>query len=91
MADGAQTNPSLDAAEHDDTNSAKRVTPLLWNGSGTSKAPTPWLTKPYDRLVVTYTDSTLARISTIVSKLGGVTQETITNSSSATVDDFQRT
>mgnify|MGYP003330649245 CR=1 FL=1 len=34
MADGAVTNPSIDRAEHDDTASAKRVTPLSYD-SGT--------------------------------------------------------
>lgn len=87
----ARTDPSITRDEHDDVASAKRVTPLLWNGTGTSKAPIPFLTKPFDRLTVTYTDSTKTVISTVVTKLNGVTQETLTNSVSATVDDFTRT
>lgn len=86
----AVTNPAIDVREHDDPSSSKRVMPVLWNGTGTTKSPSPFLTKPYDRLIITYTDSTKTVISTIVSKLSGTTQETLTNTSSATVDDFQR-
>ena len=84
------TNPTIDRDEHDDNASAKRVSNLLWNGSGTTRQATPLLTKPYDRLIITYIDSTKTTISTIVSKLSGTTQETITNTSTSTVDDLQR-
>lgn len=87
----AVTNPAIDVREHDDPSSAKRVAPVLWNGTGTSKQPIPFLTKPYDRIIITYTDSTKSVISTIVTKLSGATQETLTNTSSATVDDIART
>lgn len=85
------TNPTIDRDEHDDFSSSKRVTNLLWNGSGTTRQATPLLTKPYDRLIVTYTDSTKTTIATIISKLSGTTQETITNNSDATTDDLVRT
>jgi hypothetical protein len=91
MSDDARTDPSISRDEHDTVSSAKRVTPLLWNGSGTSKAPTPFLTKPFDQLVVTYTDTTKTVVSSVVSKLAGVTQETITNTASSTIDNFLRT
>ena len=90
MADDARTNPSIDVSEHDSVESAKRVLPVLFNGTGTTKAPTALFTKPYDRLIITYTDSTKATIATIVSKLAGVTQETITNTSDAVTDDLAR-
>lgn len=90
MSDGAVTNPSIDRAEHDSTESAKRVLPLGWNGAGTTKMPIPFLTKPFDELAITYTDNTKNTISSIISKLGGITQETITNTSTATSDDFVR-
>jgi hypothetical protein len=91
MADGVLTNPSIDRAEHDHVESAKRVLPVLWNGTGTAKAPTPFLTKPFDTVVINYTDSTKATISTIVSKLAGVTQETITLTETSTSDTYTRT
>jgi len=86
----ARTDPSITRDEHDDSSQSKRVTPFLWNGTGTTRAATPLFTKPYDRLIITYTDSTKQTIASIVSKLSGTTQETITNTSSATVDDLQR-
>lgn len=85
------TSPTIDRDEHDDSASAKRVSNLLWNGSGTTRQATPLLTKPYDRLIITYTDSTKTVIATIVSKLSGTIQETITNNSDATTDDLVRT
>jgi len=48
----------------------------------------PLLTKPYDNIIITYTDSTKSVISTIVTKLNGVTQDTVTNTPTATVDDL---
>ena len=94
---GGNTLPRIARAEHvgpDDTGDnieAKRVVPYDWNGTTWTRRGSPLFTKPYDRLIITYTDSTKATISTIVSKLSGVTQETITNSYTATVDDLQRT
>jgi hypothetical protein len=48
----------------------------------------PLLTKPYDNIIITYTDATKSVISTIVTKLDGVTQDTVTNTPTATVDDL---
>lgn len=96
MSDGGNVVPRIAKAEHigptdtGDNIEAKRVAKYAWDGATWSRSPIPWFTKPYDRLVITYTDATKATISTIVSKLAGVTQETITNTSSATVDDMQR-
>lgn len=59
-------------------------------GGGDSTEEISFLTKPFDRLIVTYTDSTRTIISTVVTKLNGTTQETLTNTSTATVDDLQR-
>ena len=87
----ARNDASITRDEHDDNASAKRTQPQLWNGSGFSKQATPLFTKPYDRMIITYTDSTKATISTIVTKLSGTTQETITNTSDATSDDMVRT
>lgn len=90
MADGALTSPSLERAEHDESEQAKRVLPVLWSGSGTIKAPAPFFTKPYDSIVLTYTDSTKATLSTAVSKLSGITQETITLTQGSTTDTYTR-
>lgn len=87
----ARNDASITRDEHDASEQAKRVTNLLWNGSGTTRQATPLLTKPYDRMIITYTDSTKATIATIVTKLSGTTQETITNTSDATSDDMVRT
>lgn len=72
---------------------AKKVAPYGWGGVGNnfSRQPLPFLTKPFDRLIVTYTDSTKTVIASVVTKLSGATQETLTNSVGSTVDDFQRT
>lgn len=76
----------------DPVNGRMLVSALITNSTS---APVPIsglaLTMRFDRLIVTYTDSTKTVISTVVTKLAGVTQETLTNTVSATVDDFQRT
>jgi hypothetical protein len=74
-------------------NSAKRVVPYAYSAADDtmSPIPLPFLTKKFDRLIITYTDSTKGTVASIVSKLSGVTQETITNSYTATVDDLVRT
>jgi len=72
-------------------NTAGAGSQVQLNSGGALPTTGPFLTKPFDRLIVTYTDSTKTVISTVVSKLAGVTQETLTNTVSATVDDFQRT
>jgi hypothetical protein len=51
---------------------------------------TPLFTLPYDRLIITYTDATKATIQTLQTKLNGTIQQTVTNTSTATVDDLQR-
>lgn len=47
-------------------------------------------TKPFDRIKITYTDDTKETISTIQTYANSVLQETLTNSSTAMVDDFAR-
>lgn len=95
--DGGNTTPRIDRAEHigpndtGDNVEAKRVAPYDWNGTTWTRHSSPLFTKPYDRLIITYTDSTKTVIATIVSKLSGTTQETITNNSDATTDDLVRT
>jgi len=91
MADGALTNPSIDVVEHDNVESAKRVLPVLWNGTGTTKDRTPFLTKPFDKVIINYTDSTKATISTIVTYLSSVPQETVTLTVNTTDDTYVRT
>lgn len=76
--------------EHDQQASAKRVVTYGWNGSSAQKQPTPFLTLPYDTAVITYTDSSKTTISTVVTKLNGVTQETLTLTSGSTTDTWAR-
>lgn len=96
MSNGGNTVPTITRAEHigpadtGDNIEAKRVATYGWNGSGWQRSPLALLSKPYDRMVITYTSNTKDTISSIVTKLNGVTQETITNTSSATVDDLER-
>lgn len=94
--EGGQTVPRITKAEHigpDDTGDnieAKRTANYEFDGEEWHRAFSGLFTKPFDRLIVTYTDDTKTVISTAVSKLNGVTQETITNSYTDTVDDFAR-
>lgn len=75
---------SIEASEHigpeetGDDVAAKRVVPYNWDGAGWVRPRTTLFKKPYDSLVVNYTDSTKENVSTIVTKLGGVTQQTLT-------------
>jgi len=92
MADDARTNPSIDQSEHDDTGSAKRVLPVMWNGSGYTKLFTGMFTKPYDDLVFSNADAN-GNYQTLNSKLAGVTQETYSLSydASSNLTRFHRT
>lgn len=74
----------------DDEYKTLTVSPLGFTGTSMRSMPMPFLTKPFDRIIITYTDATKETVSTIVTKLNGVTQETLTNSSTSTVDDFAR-
>lgn len=86
------TQPSIDLEEHRSVGgvNTKAVSSYSWNGSTPIPEPTPFLTKPYDSVVITYTDSTKATISTVVTKLSGVTQETITLTQAPTTDTYTR-
>lgn len=66
------------------------VEALEFDGSNLVRKPSSFLTKPYDTAVITYTDSTKATISTVVTKLGGVTQETLTLTTGSTTDTWAR-
>lgn len=96
MSIGGNTVPRIEKAEHigpndtGDNIEAKRVVPYAWNGATWDRAAAGLFLKPYDRIIITYTDSTKSTISTIITKLSGVTQETITNSGDATTDDLVR-
>src|ERR1700675_3133853 len=67
---------------------AKRVAGYQWNGSSWGRVASGLFTKPYDNIIITYTDSTKSVIATIVTKLAGVTQETITNSGDSVTDNL---
>lgn len=88
MASG-NMQPGLDSAEHigpsstGDNIDAKKVANFTWDPtSGTAgqwyRQSKGLLNRPYNELVITYTDSTKATVSTIQSKLAGVAQQTIT-------------
>lgn len=61
-----------------DNISAKRVAAYHWDGSEWGRSPTAFLNLPYDEIILTYTDDTKETLSTIVTKLGGATQQTVT-------------
>lgn len=69
---------------------AKRVVPYEWNGTDWNRKSAPFLTKPYDTAIITYTDSTKSTIATVATKLGGVPQETLTLTSGSTTDTWAR-
>lgn len=48
---------------------------------------TPFLTLPYDEVILTYTDDTKETLSTIVTKSGGVTQQTVNYSEPTTASE----
>jgi len=74
-----------------DNIAAKRVAMYVETGQGQwARAAAGLFTKPYDRIVITYTDSTKTVIDTIVTKLSGVAQETITNNGDSVTDDLVR-
>lgn len=93
------TVPSVTAAEHigpvatGDNIEAKRVAPYGWDGSSWQRQPLSlpgFFSAPYDEILVTYTDGTKTVIQTVVSKLAGVTQQTITLTSGSSTDDYVR-
>lgn len=63
---------------------------LNYNGTALVRSPAPFLTKPFDEVVITYTDSSKGTIDTIETKLSGVTQETISYTSASTTDTYTR-
>jgi hypothetical protein len=93
---GGNVVPSITAAEHigpdstGDNIQAKRVADYAWDGANWQRKPLPFFSKPYDEVLITYTDSTKAVMATAVSKLSGVTQQTITFTSGSTTDDYVR-
>lgn len=64
---------------------------LAYDGESLVRMPTPFLTKPYDTVIVEYTDSSKATISTVTTKLATVTQEVITLTPGSTTDTYVRT
>lgn len=86
----------LNRAEHigpamtGDNIDAKKVAGYQWNGGGWNRSISGLFTKAFDELVIVYTDTTKTVISTITTKLSGVTQETITNDGDSVTDDFVR-
>lgn len=76
--------------EHDSVSKAKRVVSYGWNGTTSQRQPLPFLTLPYDSVVINYTDSSKSTISTVVTKLNGTTQETLTLASGSTTDTWAR-
>lgn len=95
---GGNTQPSLDRAEHIGADAgenieAKRVGAYGWNGNTWQRQPVSlpgFFSMPYDEILVTYTDTSKTTISTVTSKLSGVTQQTITLTSGSTTDDYTR-
>lgn len=84
MTKWGNVQPSLDNSEHigpdttGDNVHAKKVVVYGWNGAEWGRQSQPFLTKPFDEVILTYTDDTKATLDTIVTKLSGVTQETVT-------------
>lgn len=75
--------PSIDQSEHvgavnGESIEAKRVAGYQWDGAGWVRNRASLFKLPYDSLAITYTDTTKETISSIITKLNGVTQETLT-------------
>lgn len=74
------------------TSSSGAIAVKVENANGVIINPeTGFPITPYDSIVITYTDSTKATISTVQYKLSGVTVNTITLTQTSTTDTYTLT